>query len=49
MMKTLFSSAKDAKKRKENLGLHAFKTTHSLAACLHPIDTHFVSLRVLRG
>jgi hypothetical protein len=49
MMETLFSSAKDAKKREENLGLDAFKTAHGLAACLHPIDTHFASLRVLRG
>jgi len=49
MMKTLFTSAKDAKNREENLGLNAFRTAHDLAACLHPIDTHFASLRVLRG
>jgi hypothetical protein len=49
MMKTLFLFAKDAKKREENLGLHAFKTAHGLAACPRPIETHFVSLRVLRG
>jgi len=49
MMKTLFSSAKDAKKREESLGLHAFKTAHGLATCLHPIETNFASLRVLRG
>jgi len=48
MMKTLFSSAKAAKKREENLGLDAFRTAHGLATCLH-IDSHFASLRVLRG
>jgi len=48
-MKTLFSSAKDAKKHEENLGQHAFTTAHGLAASPRPIEINFASLRVLRG
>jgi len=47
-MKTLFSSAKDAKKREEDPGQHAF-TAHGPAACPRPIETHFAPLRTLRG
>jgi len=46
-MKTLFSSAKNAKKREENPEKPEFATAHGLVIYLHPIETNFASLRVL--
>jgi len=48
MMKTFFSSAKDAKKREDNPGERALTTAHELAACPGLFETYFAFLRVLR-
>jgi hypothetical protein len=49
MTETLFSSAKDAKTRQENLGLHAFTAVPDLATCPDPAKASFAPLRALRG